>query len=112
WAACGEEPRLAGGGARAEVRRRVPGGERDALVERQREAAELPAGRPDQGELAVEPEIAERLARQRGVAEDALLDGAGSVPLLEEQHGEVEAERYAVRDPDARGHVGGHLVRD
>src|SRR5262245_56767635 len=111
-AVLGEEPRLAGQGALAEVRRLVPGRERDALVEGEREAAELPAGRPDQGELAVEPEVAERLARQRGVAEDALLDSAGGVPLLEQQHGEVEADRDAVPDPDARSHVGGDLVRD
>src|SRR5262249_18561167 len=81
----GEEPRRSGHRSLAHVRALVPGGERDPLVDSKREAAELPAGRPDQRELAVEPQIAERLRGQGRVAEDALLALAGGVPLLEEQ---------------------------
>ena len=108
----GQEARLAGDVALAEERGVVAGREGEALGERQGEAAELAAGGLDEGELAVEAEIAERLAGDRGLPEDRGRGRRRVVAGLEEDEREIDAEGNALGEPHVEGEVPGDLVLD
>jgi hypothetical protein len=107
-----EQPRLARHGPLAEIRRLVPRGHGEPLVERQREASELARGGPHERELAEDAEVAERLAGNRDVAQHARRIGRGRIAGLVKQERQIQAHLGTLGDSQARGEIRRELVLD